>query len=242
MKRNVMFVGSLTAEERATVMRFAIEIGDEAKIRTNCLLRPLDGALLENAFKEKEKEISKREKAYVDSVKNFDPKTVSSSLRDYLGEVTEDSYAKYVASLIKQEEEVKEHLRKSYSVTVDYAYLSKNDAAFHNSLSPRVTFGYSNELHEECSFALTRERKDALLDSSLGSDPDEQMDYGAFYLGETPLYYEDLEVKAGGETILSTVSHEQILDLWLSKEDFVKFVDFELNKKRNRKIAEKLLS
>ena len=45
----------------------------------------------------------------------------------------------------------------------------------------------------------------------------------------------------GGEPILSTVSHEGILDLFLCKADFEKFVDFELQRPRNRKIAAKLL-
>ena len=242
MKRNVMFTGDLTAEERAVVIRFAIEIGDKAKCRTNCLLHPFDTVLLEAAFREKESEIEKRERAYIESAKTFDPHHVNAALQSYLGgDVTSESYAKYVADLIRREEEVKAHIRRSYHVTVDYAYLTESDAAFHESLSPRVTFGGSNELHEECAFTLTREIKDALLDSSLGDVPEEGYDYGSFYLGETPLSYEDLEVSEGGEVILSTVSHEGILDLFLCKEDFEKFVDFELQRPRNRKIAAKLL-
>ena len=46
---------------------------------------------------------------------------------------------------------------------------------------------------------------------------------------------------AAGEPILATVSHEGIMDLFLSKADFEKFVDFELQRPRNRKIAAKLL-
>ena len=114
--------------------------------------------------------------------------------------------------------------------------------AFHTSLNPRVTFGDTNELHEECNFALTREVKDALMDSSLGSDPEEGFDYGAFYLGKSPLYYEDLTVYGGEEVILSTVSHEGMMDVFLSEEDLYAFRDFELNKARNFKIAKKLLS
>jgi len=242
MKRNVMFTGTLTPLERSVMIRFALEIGDEAKCRTNCLLRPFTSELLEAAFREKEAEIEKRERAYIETAKTFDPATASDALRTYLGgTVTAESYAKYVADLIRQEEEVKKMIRRSYHVSVEYAYLTEADAALHKSLSPRVSFGYTNELHEECAFALTREIKDAFQDSSLGGEPEEGYDFGAFYVGETPLYYEDLEVKAGGETILSTVSHEGIMDLFLCEEDFRQFVNFELQRPRNRKIAEKLL-
>ena len=243
MKRNVMFTGMLTAEERATVMRFALEIGDRATCRTNCLLRPLTGEVLEQAFREREQKIEAREKAYIERARTFDPALASPELKSFFGgEVTSEKYGKYIAESIKQEEEAKKMLRRSYHVTVDYAYLEKEDEAFHKSLSPRVTFGDSNELHEACSFALTREIKEALQDSSLGGDPEEGFDYGAFYLGKSPLYYEDLCVSEGGEPILSTVSHEGILDLFLSEDDLRAFPDFELNRSRNRKIAQKLLS
>ena len=46
----------------------------------------------------------------------------------------------------------------------------------------------------------------------------------------------------GEEVILSTVSHEGIMDLFLSEEDLRAFAGFELNKARNFKIAKKLLS
>ena len=242
MKRSVMFTGTLTPFERAVMMRFAIEIGTEATCRTNCLLRPFDADILEAAFKEKEDAITRRERAYVESVKSFDPADVSESMRTFFkGNVTNESYAKYIAELIRQEEEVKKHIRRSYHVTVDYAYVTEGDAALHKSLSPRVTFGDSDELHEACCFALTREIKDAFLDSSLGGEPEEGYDFGAFYVGESPLYYEDLSVKANGETILSTVSHEGMMDLFLSEDDLRQFVNFELQRPRNRKIAEKLL-
>ena len=242
MKRNIMFTGTLTPFERAVMIRFAVEIGDAARCRTNCLLRPLTPEDLEAAFREKEAAVEARERAYVATVKSFDPARVGEAMRSYFdGEVTAESYGKYVADLIRQEEEVKQAIRRSYHVSVDYADLTEADAAFHKSLSPRVSFGDTNELHEECSFALTREIKDAFLGSSLGGEPEEAYDYGAFYVGESPLYYEDLEVTAGGEKILSTVSHEGILDLFLSAEDFKQFVNFELQRPRNRKIAEKLI-
>lgn len=243
MKRKVVFTGTLDWEERLTVMRFAVEIGNRATCRTNALLRPLTTELLEGAFRERESKIEARERAYVERARTFDPASASTEMRAYFGgEVTAEKYGKHIAELIKQEEDAKRAIRRSYHVTVDFADVDKEDMAFHASLSPRVTFGDTNELHEACAFPLTREVKDALLDSSLGSDPEEGFDYGAFYLGKSPLYYEDLCVFDGDDPILSTVSHEGIMDLFLSETDLVAFRDFELNKARNFKIAKKLFS
>ena len=243
MKRKVVFTGTLNAEERLTVMRFALEIGDRATCRTNCLLRPLTQDLLEAAFREREAKINERERAYLERARTFDPAKASPELASFFdGEVTNEKYGKYIAESIKQEEEAKRAIRSSYHVTVDYAYLDPEDEAFHASLAPRVTFGDTNELHEFCDFALTQDKKDDLMDSSLGSDPEEGFDYGAFYLGKSPLYYEDLCVYEGEDPILSTVSHEGMMDVFLLEEDFVRFRDFELNKSRNFKIAKKLLS
>ena len=243
MKRKVVFTGTLDAEERLTVMRFALEIGDKASCRTNALLRPLTGELLENAFRERENKINERERAYIERARTFDPAKASPELASFFGgEVTSEKYGKYIADALKDEEYAKRAIRRSYHVTVDYAEVTEEDMAFHTSLNPRVTFGDTNELHEECNFALTREVKDALMDSSLGSDPEEGFDYGAFYLGKSPLYYEDLTVYGGEEVILSTVSHEGMMDVFLSEEDLYAFRDFELNKARNFKIAKKLLS
>ncbi|MBR5987733.1 MAG: hypothetical protein IK037_04110, partial [Clostridia bacterium] len=77
MKRNVVFTGTLDAEERLTVMRFALEIGNRATFRTNCLLRPLTGALLEEAFRERENKINERERAYIERARTFDPAKAS---------------------------------------------------------------------------------------------------------------------------------------------------------------------
>ena len=243
MKRNVVFTGTLDAEERLTVMRFALEIGNRATFRTNCLLRPLTGALLEEAFRERENKINERERAYIERARTFDPAKASPELASFFGgEVTSEKYGKYIAESLKNEEDAKRAIRRSYHVTVDFAELDPEDEAFHASLTPRVTFGDTNELHEECSFALTRETRDALQDSSLGGDPEEGFDYGAFYLGKSPLYYEDLCVFDGEDPILATVSHEGMMDLFLSTEDIKTFANFELNKARNFKIAKKLLS
>lgn len=243
MGRNVVFTGTLTAEERATVMRFAIEIGEKATCATNCLLRPFEMSMLEKAFREREELIEKRERAYIERARTFDPNKTSMEFRAYFGDnMTSEQYGKYIAELIKQEEVGKKMMRRSYQITVEFSELDPEDQAFHESLSPRVTFGDSNELHEECSFALTRDIKDALQDSSLGGDPEEGFDFGAFYVGRTPLYYQDLCVTAGGELVLSTVTRDGILDLFLSEEDRAELENFELNRARNRKIIEKLFS
>ena len=244
MKRKVLFTGLLDAEERATVIRFAVEVGAKATCRTNCLLRPLTTELLERAFSEREERIEERERAYVERTRTFDPKKVSPEFRSFFGgDVTAEKFGKYMAELIKEEEAAKASLRRSYHVSVEYADLDPEDEAFHRSLSPRVTFGDTNELHEKCEFALTREIKDAFLDSSLGDDPEQAFDYGAFYLGKTPLYYEDLCVtSAEGEKVLETVSRDEVMDLFLTEEELTSFMDFELNKTRNRKIIKKLIS
>ena len=243
MKRRVVFTGTLTASERLAVMRFALEIGDAATCRTNALLRPLTSDLLESAFREREKRIEERERAYIERARTFDPAKASPELISYFGgEVTAEKYGKLIAESIREEEEAKRTIRRSYTVAVDYADLTESDLAFHESLSPVVTFGDTNELHEYCAFPLTEDLRSALSDSSLGGEPEEGFDFGAFYLGDAPLYYEDLTVSAKGEVVLSTISREGIMDLFLTDEDFVALRDFELDKSRNLRIAKKLLS
>ena len=243
MKRKVLFTGLLDAEERATVIRYAIEIGERATCRTNCLLRPLTSELLENAFRERERKIEDRERAYVERARTFDPAKTTQEFRSFFGgEVTSEKFGKYIADLIKEEEAAKASLRRAYSVSVDYATLTPEDEAFHRSLSPRVTFGDTTELHELCDFALTREIKDAFLDSSLGDEPEDGFDYGACFLGKTPLMYEDICVTAGGETVLETISRDEVMDFFLTEQEMRAFKDFELNKERNAKIIKKLIS
>lgn len=243
MKRKVLYTGLLDAEERATVIRYAIEVGDRATCRTNCLLRPFTSEMLEEAFRERERRIEERERAYEERARTFDPAATTAEFRSFFGgEVTKEKFERYIADLIKEEEAAKASLRRAYSVTVDYATLTPEDEAFHRSLSPRVTFGDTVELHELCDFALTREIKDAFLDSSLGDDPEEGFDYGAFYVGKTPLYYEDVCVTSGGEKVLETISRDEVMDFFLTESEMLAFVDFELNKTRNRKIIKKLIS
>lgn len=243
MQRKVLFTGNLDAEERRTVIRYALEIGDAASCRTSVLLRPLTGELLENAFREREKDIEARERKYVEQARTFDPKKASPEQLSYFGtDLTAEKFGKYIAELIKQEEEAKKMLRRQYFISVDYADVTPEDMAFHESLHPVVTFGETNTLHEFCSFPLTPEIKGTLQDSSLGDPSEEDFEYGYFYVGKAPLYYEDLAVTKGGETVLSTLTNIAVLDLFLTEDELRAFRDFELNKQRNLRIIKKLLS
>ena len=243
MKRKVLFTGSLDMEERQTVIRFALEIGDAATCRTSVLLRPLTGEMLEKAFREREKMIEERERAYVEQARTFDPAKLSPEQRQYFGDdMTSERFGKYIAELIRQEEVTKKMLRREYYISVDYVDVTPEDMAFHESLHPTVSFGDSKQLHEFCSFPLTPEIRAALQDSSLGDPSEEGFDYGYFYIGKAPLYYEDLSVTKEGEAILSTVTSIGVVDLFLSDEELGALRDFELNKKRNDRIISKLLS
>ncbi len=243
MERRVLYTGSLDAEERQTVIRFALEMGDAATCRTSVLLRPLTGDLLENAFRERERKIEARERAYIEQTRTFDPAKLSPEQRQYFGgDVSPERFGKYIAELIKEEEYAKKMLRREYYISVDFVDVTEEDMAFHESLHPVVTFGDTNQLHEFCSFPLTPEIKSALMDSSLGDSAEEGFEYGYFYVGKAPLYYEDLSVTKGGEPILNTVTNIAVLDLFLSDEELHAFRDFELNKQRNYRIVKKLLS
>ncbi|MBO7390443.1 MAG: hypothetical protein J6U39_03260, partial [Clostridia bacterium] len=146
------------------------------------------------------------------------------------------------AELIRQEEEAKRLLRREYYISVDYVDITPEDIAFHESLHPVVTFGDTKNLHEFCTFSLTPEIRAALQDSSLGDPSEDGFDYGYFYVGKAPLYYEDLSVTKGGEPILSTLTNIAVFDLFLSDEELGALRNFELNKKRNDRIISKLLS
>ena len=77
-----------------------------------------------------------------------------------------EDYVSYCGEIIRQEREILRRVRGEYHIAVDCAFTPKKWLRFHKSLSPRVTFGYSNALHEECDFALTDEVRQAFLHSS----------------------------------------------------------------------------
>lgn len=164
-------------------------------------------------------------------------------LLEYFGGVpTKEAYADYLKQLIKQEKEVLRGLKRSYSVFVDYEFVGRKLLAFHNSLNPRVTFGYSNSLHEECDFALDEEKREAFLNSSLAELPqfkdDTLHDWGVAAFDGVSLVYEDLTLSRGDEIILETISHEQIMTVRLNETDLAALA----SDKEGKKLVDKLRS
>lgn len=242
-ERKSLYTMDLTREDRSTIIRFCLTRGDRATMRTGYLVRPLSMADLEAAFKERESEIDKRILEYKANMENFDPNNTNENLRSFFGgEPTKTEFCTYINDLIRQEQEARAQIRLSYHISVDMSALTPADIAFHMSLSPKVTFGYSNELHEECDFALTDKIRARLLSSSISdSDPFDGWDYGALYLDSNmALTYEDIEIMKNGEIMLSTVSHEEMFDVFFDTDDKKAFIDFEGQTKRNLEIWEKV--
>ena len=163
------------------------------------------------------------------------PKMVMSTrclLRDFTEKILEDAFADC-------QKESLEHIRKSYFVSVDYQFIPEEILNFHNSLSPKVTFGYSNQLHEECTFALTDERKKYIeKNMKINSTFDF---YGAFYLGDySGIYYEDTVIWIGEKVVFECVSHESMMDVYLDEETERLFLAYKGERKENARIMEKL--
>jgi len=137
-------------------------------------------------------------------------------------------------------------IRKSYGVSVGYEYLSDDILTFHNSMNPKITFGYSGQLHEECDSEITDTVRNMLLPCFKDSKGIEDfLTFGGFAIGETtddfsPTYYEDLIILRGGEELLSTITHEDMFDLYFNNEDIEAFRSFENSFERNEKIINKL--
>jgi hypothetical protein len=136
-------------------------------------------------------------------------------------------------------------MRKSYIVNVDYAFCDKKLLAFHQSLHPHVTFGYSNSLHEICQFELTDDVKKAFLNSSLAELPeyknDWTHDFGYVYFDSiVKLLYEDLTIYKGERCVLSTISHEEMIELDLTDEELDDFLKFEKKEELNGGAYKKL--
>ena len=118
-------------------------------------------------------------------------------------------YERYVNELIKQENNIVNSISKSYTINVNFSHISKELLEFHNSLNPRITFGYSNVLDEECDFELNNNVKNAFLNASLKELPaweqDWTHDWGyVFFDSIINLFYEDLCVFRGDRCILET--------------------------------------
>ena len=238
----------LTKSERLTIIRFCLNRGTHIKCSTHSLLRPLEMQFLEKAFAEREAEHDK-EAAEISRVlsdyKNGKP--LSEPLRGHLEMLygkkpTKKQIEEFFSRALKDLPQI----RASYGVSVDYEYLSEDVLAFHNSMNPKITFGYSNQLHEECDSEITDAVRNMLLPCFKDSkDIEVFLTFGAFAVGKTtdefsPTYYEDLIILRGGKELLSTITHEEIFDLVFDDEDIKAFGLFENSVERNEKIISKL--
>ena len=100
-------------------------------------------------------------------------------------------------------------------------------------MNPKITFRGSNQLHEECDGEITDAVRSMLLPCFKDRKGIEDfLTFGGFAIGETtdevsPVYYEDLIILRGGSILLSTITHEEMFDLFFSDEDIEKFRSFE---------------
>jgi hypothetical protein len=234
--------------ERNAMIRYALTIGTQAECATRCLMRPLKTSDLSAAFREWEQEHRSTIARYQKMAEEYEEgKTeLPQALINYLGgDVSKKNLRSYCNGVIKQEREAIRNLRKGYMVNVSYAFCNKDLFAFHQSLHPRVTFGYSSSLHEICQFELTEEVRKAFLNSSLAGLPsfedDWTHDFGYVYFDSVvKLLYEDLTIYKGERCVLSTLSHERMCELDLTDEELNDFLKFEKKEELNGGIYKKL--
>lgn len=241
---------NLTAAERNALIRFCLSIGTRAKCSTRVLLRPFKQKYLTTALREMKgghlKSIAEYEKNI--ELYNRGELPLPQGLIDYFeGPPTKERFEKYMRALIRQERGVMRMLSKSYQINVDFAFTNQKLLGFHKTLNPRVTFGYSNSLHEECDFPLTEKIRDAFLNASLKDLPsfkqDWMHDWGYVFFGScSELLYEDLEVFLGERYLLSTLSHEKDMTVSLTEEELAAFYDFEGKRRKNIATVGKLKS
>ena len=181
---------------------------------------------LKEAFDEQNKEHMERIGQYEQAMQEYDPETTRLPqwmLNYFEGIPTKEAYTRYYRRVIKQERDVLRGLKRSYSINVDYEFIGRKLLAFHNSLNPRVTFGYSNSLHEVCDFVFDEEKREAFLNSSLKELPQYQddwiHDWGNVAFDGVHLIYEDLTLFRGDVCILETISHEEMLTVRLDETD-----------------------
>ncbi len=234
--------GVLTPKERNLLIRYCVSAATRGRCATKALLRPLRQKDLQSAFKEQQGEHLARIEDYKRRAKEYDP--ASSKLPEgmlaYFGGVpAKEEFSRYCREIVRQERDVVRSLERGYSVCVDYAYIDRKQLAFHRSLNPRVTFGYSNSLHEECDFLFDDEKRTAFLRSSLADLPqgkgDWVHDWGNVMFGDMALCYEDLALFRGEACILETVSHEEMMTVRLEEQDLAA-----LKKQGGGRLVEKL--
>lgn len=191
---------AFSPKDRRLLIRYCIRSGDRAKCSTLSLLRPFRLKFLTDALAEREKFHRSR----METFRNL-PNAAQSR------------------RLLKEERERLRILKQNYTISVDYAFTSKELLAFHNSLTPRVTFGNSSLLHEECDFPLDEEKKEAFLSAFSLKDLDsvdfDGYDWGLVAFGKAELVYEDLAVYRKDLCILETITHEDMMTVRLQEED-----------------------
>ncbi len=242
------YKANITSAERNALIRYCLSIGTRAKCSTRALMRPFKQKYLTAALSEMKDNHSRKIAEYSKKIElyNKGELQLSQEYIDSFGSTpTKAQFEKYMKALINQERDIMRTLSKSYQIFVDFAYTNKNVLAFHESLSPRITFGYSNSLHEECDFALTKEIKNAFLNSSLKEsqtfEQDWTHDWGHVYFNSIiELLYEDLEIFVGERLVLSTLSHEHCMTVFLTDEELAAFIDFEGKRKENLITQKKL--
>ena len=244
------FYTPLTAKDRNAIIRYCISIGTRAKCSTRHLLRPFKQKYLTIALKEMKAGFLKRIgelKEQIDLYHNDQLELSEERLDFFGGKPSKKNFENYIRALIKQERDCMKNVLQNHIINVDFAYCSKNNLKFHNSLNPRITFGYSNCLHEECDFALTDAVKNALLSSSLKDLPEYKQDWThdwgyLFFDSIIDLLYEDLCVLCGERCILDTTSHEKMMTVCLTDEEIENMIDFENRNRENGKTIKKLKS
>ncbi len=216
----------ITAKERNLLIRHCLSVGTRATCSTAALCRPFRQKYLKKAFDELREAYRVRIAEYERRAETYDPESakISENMLAFFGGVpSKEEYTRYCRELILQERKACKSMQGLYSVNVNYAFIGRKLLAFHNSLNPRVTFGCSNQLHEECDFALDEENKRAFLgESSLKFPPKVQgspFDWGTVTFEISRLIYRDLTVFRGEGRILETISHEEMMTVFLTKED-----------------------
>jgi hypothetical protein len=133
-------------------------------------------------------------------------------------------------------------IRKFYNISINYGLLSEDGLAFHASMNPRVTFGYSNWLHEECDCRITDEIRESLTKEQPEHIRDWAEEHGVFHCDRSDTSYEDISIWREERMLLSTISHEGMFDVCFDEADEKAFLTFEDEKERNEKILRRLCS
>ena len=236
----------LTATDRRVINKFLLSVADEMEFSTNCIRQPLSLEKLEIAFKEVENKAKKRIEETRSLLTDFDNGNLPLHLKSYFGDdVKREDVALHIEQVVLQENYVVKSIKNNYTVSVVNDFFDDATARdLHLSFNPRVTFGYSNQLHEECRVALTPSLRELFSKSQLCKQDKinaELFSYGAFTIDKIACsYYEDTKFFINGKCIMATISHEQIYNLSLSNDLLIQFLNFENKKDRNQKIIAKI--